>query len=458
MCNHESHDRVAGRSLERRDLLRSGLAAAALAALPRGRWAAHAEAASASDHIDTAKRAERWIRAHRIESANGVAWPADPRDPKTVSTDLYNGYPGVIVLLLELHAATGERTFLDEAVQGARSLVHEIPASAEAAKNTGLYTGLAGIGFIIGETARASKNAELETATRKAFDIVKAAALPDAHDIISGKAGVGLYLLHGVDRFKDKSAMSAAVSAGEKLLEAGRPAAGGLKWQLAPTVQNLYPNFSHGAAGVGYFLATLYGATREQRFLDGARAAARYLDAVAHKQDGGWRVFHHEPGGENLYYLSWCHGPAGTARLFYRLSQVTGEKSWLELVDRCAQGTLDMGVPEQRSEGFWNNISQCCGNCGVGEFFLDLNEITRKKQHLDVARRVASDTLKRATTEGDGLKWIQAEHRVRPELLIAQTGFMQGAAGVGTFFLHLDARERGRRPAVVFPDDPFTES
>jgi hypothetical protein len=44
---------------------------------------------------------------------------------------------------------------------------------------------------------------------------------------------------------------------------------------------------------------------------------------------------------------------------------------------------------------------------------------------------------------------------VRPELLIAQTGLMQGAAGVGLAMLHLDGVSQRRPPLVVLPDDPF---
>jgi hypothetical protein len=54
------------------------------------------------------------------------------------------------------------------------------------------------------------------------------------------------------------------------------------------------------------------------------------------------------------------------------------------------------------------------------------------------------------------MKWVQAENRVSPDVIIAQTGFMQGAAGVGTFFLHAHAASRGARaPAIVWPDTPF---
>ena len=115
-----------------------------------------------------------------------------------------------------------------------------------------------------------------------------------------------------------------------------------------------------------------------------------------------------------------------------------------------------MGAPERRSDGYWNNISQCCGSAGVGEFFLALHSVSPDRAHLAVAQRAAQDVLGRATEEGDGLKWIQAEHRVRPDLLVAQTGLMQGAAGVGLFLLRLDAAENGRPPFVRMPDTPFT--
>jgi hypothetical protein len=37
---------------------------------------------------------------------------------------------------------------------------------------------------------------------------------------------------------------------------------------------------------------------------------------------------------------------------------------------------------------------------------------------------------------------------------VAQTGLMQGAAGVGLALLHLDGALSARSPAVVLPDAP----
>ena len=40
-------------------------------------------------------------------------------------------------------------------------------------------------------------------------------------------------------------------------------------------------------------------------------------------------------------------------------------------------------------------------------------------------------------------------------MVLAQTGLMQGAAGVGLAMLRLDGALRGRRPTIVLPDSPF---
>jgi hypothetical protein len=126
------------------------------------------------------------------------------------------------------------------------------------------------------------------------------------------------------------------------------------------------------------------------------------------------------------------------------------------MVRRGARATLQSGIPERRTAGFWNNISQCCGNSGVGEFFLSLNRAMPDAAYTDMTRRVAADTLRRGTPDGDGMKWIQAENRVAPDVLVAQTGFMQGAAGVGTLFIHLDAADQKYAPRpIVWPDSPF---
>ncbi len=219
----------------------------------------------------------------------------------------------------------------------------------------------------------------------------------------------------------------------------------------------MMPNFSHGTAGIAYFLARLNEETKEKAFLDSAVSGARYLQAIAATQGDMCLIMHHEPeeDGKNLFYLGYCHGPVGTARLWYQLSKVTGDKEWMEWVHKSARGIMKSGVPEQQTPGFWNNVGQCCGSAGVAEFFLHLHKLTGSKEYLAFSERMTAQLLAAGTRDAKGLYWVHAEHRVRPKEVAAQTGWMQGAAGIGAWLLRLDAHQQNRQSPLRFPDLPF---
>ena len=69
--------------------------------------------------------------------------------------------------------------------------------------------------------------------------------------------------------------------------------------------------------------------------------------------------------------------------------------------------------------------------------------------------RVAQQLITSAHREGDRCCWPQAEHRTQPEFIRTQTGYMQGAAGVASFFVHLATTLRGDPVKIQFPDSPF---
>ena len=401
--------------------------------------------------LDAALGAERFIRRSRQQTGAGVAWPSDPLKTDSVSPDLYNGMAGVVPFYLELWKVTGQEEFLREAELGARELMTRV------SDDSGLYTGLAGTTWVVERVTALGGSRDLAAdARRLGADLLsrsrvvgQGAEWNESTDIISGSAGIGLTLLH-LDRVLElPHAREAAVQAGAHLLELGEPAEGGLTWLMTPSFKRNMPNFSHGTAGVGYFLARLHRVTGEARFREGAEAAARYLMAISVSKSYGAVIRHHDGDGENLFYLSWCHGPAGTARLFYELGS-QGNVRMAAWVPRLAKGISAMGVPK-RSPGFWENISQCCGNAGVIQFALD-------QKDLEYARTVTADLMSRATRDGDALKWVQAENRTQPENVVAQTGFMQGAAGVGMVLLHLDAAERNKKLGCDFPRFTVLES
>lgn len=421
-------------------------------------------AESASRWLDAAVKAARWIRTTRVATPDGLLWLSGPERPEgmSASPELYTGTSGVVLFLVELARATGDESWLKEAAAGADWLIAGLPETLD---HAGLYTGVPGIGLAIHQVAKATGQEKHRKGAERCLELVHAGAKPagagvewDAGlDVIAGSAGTILYLLHMARELDRPASRELALKAGMRLAELGIPEAGGRKWRMMndPEAKRLMPNFSHGTAGIAYALATLHLETGREEPLAAALAGARYLQSVANTEGDGCLIFHHEPepDGRNLYYLGWCHGPAGTVRLFYQLARATKDDAWMGWVRRGTRSIVASGIPERQTPGFWNNAGQCCGLAGVADLFLRLHKVTG--EGLGFARKVGESLLAKATPAGDGLKWVHAEHRVRPEYVYAQTGYMQGAAGIGMLLLHLDAVERGKEWGFRLPDSPY---
>jgi lantibiotic modifying enzyme len=452
--------------ISRRDLLRLTAAAGAASSLglatdkkPRQ------TSAAVPSYLDAAIRAARWIRTARVETPAGYLWLTGPERPEGFDTtpNLYTGSSGIVLFLLELARATGDKAHREEAAAGADALIASLPAKADPEQaETGLYTGVAGIGFVLNRVFKETGDEKYRKAAVRCRDLIHAAAQPAGAgvqwgvvtDIIAGASGTGLYLLDVARAMDDTASRDLAVRAGLRLIELGIPDAGGRKWRMDPTFERLMPNFSHGTAGVAYYLATLHRETGRQEFLDAALAGARYLQSIATTEGDTCLIFHDEPDNKKLYYLGWCHGPVETSRLWVRLDQIDPKAGWLTWAKKGAKGILASGIPEHQTPGFWNNLGQCCGSAGVANFFLDLGKLTGDAGYTSFAQRVTRNLLGRATpTPGDGLKWIHAEQRIKPEYVYAQTGYMQGAAGIGMLLLRMDGEGKGW--GFRLPDSPF---
>ena len=410
-------------------------------------------------YLAASEKTASWIRASEVRAPEGLSWPAVPKDPGSVALNLYSGTPGVVLFFLQAYYSTGKEAYLRAAREGADFLLSRMAG----VNGMGLYEGLSGIAFALEETYRASGDEKYRQGFLVCLGRIKTAAVEagagvewgSTTDIISGNAGTGLFLIYAARETKDGSWLDLAARAGARLAELGRPENGGLKWAMVPDFPRLMPNFSHGTAGIAYFLAALYKETKDRKFLDAALAGAKYLLSVAKTEGDSCLIFHDEPDNRDLYYLGWCHGPVGTARLFYLLYEVSGDGSWLDWVRKSANALLQSGIPDEETPGFWNNAGICCGLAGVGEFFLDLYKALGDKSYLEFSKRVTARLLAKASVENGNMSWVQAEHRTRPDYLFAQTGYMQGAAGIGTFLLRLDAADRAKTRRVIFPDTPF---
>jgi lantibiotic modifying enzyme len=419
---------------------------------------------NSSSYLDAALKAAGWIQSCLVDTPRGILWQVNPDLPGGVDSSLYAGYPGIILFLLELHHSTKDSNWLEEAKRGAQILISSLPDPLSPplkGEDTGLYTGVAGQGFVLQEIFLATGEDIYRQAAMYCLEILQTSAhtaedgvqWSSVTDIISGSAGIGLFLIDFYRRLKAPAALELAVRTGKRLLQLGiNEPDGGLSWKMSPDFPRVMPNFSHGTAGVAYFLAALYEVTRQTCFLDAALAGARYLLSIT-SPDG--LVCHHFPDGKGLFYLGWCHGPAGTSRLYHKMRQITGDPLWNKAVIHAAEGILHSGIPDRLTPGFWNNVGICCGNAGVADFFLDLYALTGRDDFLEFARRLTDHLLLRSTSTPTGLKWIHADLQREPDNLSAETGLMKGAAGIGMHLLRWDAFEKATETIIKMPDSPY---
>lgn len=409
-------------------------------------------------YLQAALEAAVWLENTAVKTATGTSWLADPKDPTTGANNLYAGTPGTVLFFLELHGVTGERRYLDIARSGADYLLAALPEE----KGTGFYEGISGLGYVLEEVFKATGDAKYRKGVMDILNRIRQSSVKAGNgvewssvaDIISGGAGTGLFLLYAGRSLDQPEWIQLAAEAGTHLIELGKPENGGLKWAMAADYPRLMPNFSHGTAGVSFFLARLFEETKNQKYMDAAQAGVRYLQSIA--QPDTCLLFHDEPDGKDRFYYGWCHGPSGTTRLFYLMSKLTGQKSFMEFALKSAKTVMDSGIPDnEAAPGIWNNVGICCGLAGIAEMFLDLHKVTGDKTYREFADRLEGKIIAKATEENGGLKWTQAEFRSKPDLLIAQTGLMQGAAGIGLTLLHADAIEQGRALKSRMPDNPF---
>src|SRR5205807_2341528 len=121
---------------------------------------------------------------------------------------------GVVLFFLELHQATGDKSFLEDARHGADYLLGVMDAE----KGSGLYEGVAGICFALNETFKVTGDQKYQDGAKKSVMLIQVGATEvgkglewnEFTDIISGSAGIGLYLLYAAREWKDAEALALA--------------------------------------------------------------------------------------------------------------------------------------------------------------------------------------------------------------------------------------------------------
>jgi lantibiotic modifying enzyme len=426
---------------------------------------------------EAAREALRWVTDAAVPVPGGLAWPETRQPDGRVSDDLYDGSAGVLMALAEARlsgitdfgafaaGAAGRLSYLG----GADPAGDGTPDPGDPAnpppdpRRAELYIGLAG--YPVALRAWATAAGDQAAAATADQTIAWLAGLIQAdqpaseyRDLIMGEAGILLAL---AAMGAGPAAARAAGWIADRLVDAAQwpdGQSGGPDWLMGGGYGAFQPNFSHGAAGIGFVLATASGPLGRPELLDLAAAAARRLERLGRRLDGTLTVpvtIPQRPLAEPATY-GWCHGAAGTSRLFTLLEQLRPGEGWAGCAAACRAAIRASGLPARLWPGFWDNLGQCCGTAGVGEMALDHYQDTGDRDWLDFADTLAADVLGRAIADAGGVRWSHTEHRVSPPELEPVVGWMQGAAGIAGFLLRLDRlhRDGPGAPRLPWPDRP----
>ena len=438
----------------------------------------------ADDYIRIAEEAARWIKTTERKTAHGKRWNQSPDTvedlshyPMLTEKSIYGGSAGIGLFYLRLYQVTKKDEYLQEAKDAAEDLIatdegkefyertlREAKGSEDKrvhVKNMpgwiiGMGNGPVGSAFLILRLYELLGGEKYKNYLIKAADDLLSAAIrtPDGlhwseQNDLSGDAGFVLYLVSVWEVTKDQKYLDAAKDVGRYVVSKGRDAPnGGKYWNVVDLTIINFPkdvfwvNFAHGTSGVGWIFAVLYLASKDELFLKAAKDAAVYITGIAVGDDEAVLVpyldsLERGPSTE-FYYLSQCHGPAGTSLVFEALYKITGEKRYLDFVRRLSRGVIRAGAPEHFSRGYWPSHALCCGTPGLLENFVAVYKLTGEQEFLDYAKRTAETIVGFSHVDdvGDNIykaenarRWLGNWWRTIPQDVHSYTGLYIGTAG-----------------------------
>ena len=440
-------------------------------------------AISSERYLAAAARVGQWLASAAVEDDQGRRWPDQPEVSTAEEPSLGWGGLGPIVFFAEGYRTLGDDGWLEQADLGGRR-IRNLMADLSPDIPPGLFTGIAGWAVVFHELDRAGLDFAGETV--RVFELLRDRAHEHADglqwaettEVLWGTAGIGFLLLSIGYELLGDDALDLAARAGDWILSQAHTVPSGLRWDLGPGPRSRrpglagiwFPNFAHGSAGIGAFLARLGAATNDHRYTDAARRAASWILTTCRTDNGACAAHHHDPTARKgdlgmgflreadddsaVYTMGWCHGPPGLGWFFRELQLATGEAEWADWVARTAEAVRTSGIPDQLKPGFWDNVGRCCGSAGVAEYFLDLHTWRNKPDDLAFALTMVDDLLERATTDEQGMRWHNIEIRADPPQLPAETTFFQGASGIGLTLLRLGRHLNGDRSTTDWPHAP----
>jgi len=340
----------------------------------------------------------------------GLRFPADSKNgfESKYEYKLYDGAAGIGMVLLDLFRATKNQHYARMVEEISYGLVTSTPESPPLFG--GLYSGFAGVGFFHLACARIFKKQNFLDSAIEVAKLLSQSPLVDT-DLFRGAAGTGWLFLSLYYATQDQSFLDHARIAASFLVETKIDFGGMFAWpihdpkQPLPADDETYGDFAaqthtglaHGAAGICLFLLELWKLTEDpatNRLLEGA---FQWLNSRSFRERNGtvW------PRSDESRVIQdhWCHGSTGIAHAYISRHRLLKDTSALEVAESAGQAT-------------WNSLQDnhdephchCHGLAGAMELFMDLAIETGSDIWWKRAKRIADRLRNPAAIKRDAMK------------------------------------------------------
>lgn len=425
--------------------------------------------------LDNIEKGESYVYSFLKETEDGIY---STELDNYARHNLYVGTAGILHMYVELYQVLKKdkyRTIIDkmtlflekhvfDGIETAEKEGEFVPGMSQA-----FYSGVGGIGLVLNEVYRLNGDIHAKNGALKVMEYYKNTFVETEEGIYwSGNSPVffdGGIILFLIDCYHTGTAISEDIQNQAECVEliikgtdyilshAIEHEGGAIEIDnLNVEFKHREPNFEFGTAGAGYLFTKVYELTGDEKYLDAAKGTVNYLKSIAVRQKKGYLIPYKLGKYDDLFYLGNCHGPVGTAKLFYELYKVTGKEEYLSEVKALADGAHSLKAPFAQSAGFWNTTCICCGPAGYVPFYAGLYRATGDEMWLKLLHRVG-EVLVGSRTDNH---WNIAFDRTRTDVITAPAGYFTGTAGIVTALLQIYAIERELSGFTGLIDDPYT--
>lgn len=253
----------------------------------------------------------------------------------------------------------------------------------------------------------------------------------------SGSSGVGLFLLELYLQTQNIIYLNYAMNAANWLICSAIEDNNKVKWEQIENITNYFSGWSQGAAGIGFYFIKLYKVTFNLTYFDYAIKAGNWLISEANPIGTGYKWNWYE--NNNFNYTGWNVGAAGIGNFFLELYQLTKNETFIEYAEGAAQWLINLAIPEKGGYKWAlyetssiNSTALGSGTAGVGNFFFNLYQTVSNETYLNYAEGAAQWLISLAVSESGGYKFP-----IYQGTSLYYTGLTMGAAGIGIYFSKL---------------------